>query len=154
MPVVPTSSIWPTRSSTAGSGWTGRSGRADNVIVDGRVYVPFAPFPAIVFMPLVALFGPVRLDQWEQIIDSAIAAVDVGLCWWLMGRLGVRSLVDRLWLVILFGFSTQICGSPRAAACGTPGHLIAAAASRSPRSSRAFGRRRPWLLGLLVGAAS
>ncbi|HSS36670.1 MAG TPA: hypothetical protein VLR93_10365, partial [Patescibacteria group bacterium] len=68
----------------------------DNVVVDGRVYVPFAPFPAIAFAPIVAVFGPARLDQWEQIVDSAIAAADVGLCWWLMARLGVRSLLDRL----------------------------------------------------------
>ena len=32
----------------------------------------------------------------------------VGLCWMLLGRIGVRRLVDRLWLAILFGFSTQI----------------------------------------------
>ena len=30
----------------------------DVIVIDGRNYVPFAPFPAIVLMPLVALIGP------------------------------------------------------------------------------------------------
>ena len=41
-------------------------GPADVIPVDGRFYVPFAPFPAIVFMPLVLLTGPVRADQIES----------------------------------------------------------------------------------------
>ena len=61
----------------------------DNVVVDGRVYVPFAPFPAIVFTPIVAVLGPAARPVGTG--GSAIAAVDVGLCWWLMARLGVRS---------------------------------------------------------------
>lgn len=133
--------------------WLDRAlGPWDNVIVDGRVFVPFAPFPAIVFMPLAALFGPVRLDQWEQIIDSAIAAVDVGLCWWLMGRLGVRSLLDRLWLVVLFGFSTQILWVTTRGGVWHTGHLIAALLTLAALIETA-GRRRPWLLGLLIGAS-
>jgi hypothetical protein len=127
-------------------------GPADNVIIDGRVYVPFAPFPAVVFVPLAALFGPVRLDQWEQVIDSAIAAFDVGLCWWLMGRVGVRSLADRLWLVALLGFSTQIWWVNTRGGVWHTGHLIAILLTLAALIET-FGRRRPWLLGLLVGAA-
>ena len=123
----------------------------DNVVVDGRVYVPFAPFPAIVFTPIVAVLGPARLDQWEQIVDSAIAAADVGLCWWLMARLGVRSLRDRLWLVILFGFSTQILWVTTRGGVWHTGHLIATFVTLAALIET-FGRRRAWLLGLLVGA--
>ena len=101
---------------------------------------------------LSALFGPVRLDQWEQIIDSAIAAVDVGLCWWLMGRVGVRSLVDRFWLVALLGFSTQIWWVNTRGGVWHTGHLIAILLTLAALIE-VFGRRRPWLLGLLVGAA-
>jgi hypothetical protein len=39
---------------------------------------------------------------------SALAASTVGLAWWFTGRAGVRSLIDRLFLVLLLGFSTQI----------------------------------------------
>ena len=44
----------------------------------GEVFVPFAPFPAIVFMPLVALIGPVNADLWEPIINAAGASTRVG----------------------------------------------------------------------------
>ena len=79
----------------------------------GEVFVPFAPFPAIAFMPLVAVIGPANADLWEPIINAAIAAADVGMAMWLAGRAGVRSLGDRVWLAVLLGFSTQICFSTR-----------------------------------------
>ena len=124
----------------------------DNVIIGDRVYVPFAPFPAIAFTPLVALIGPVTADRWEQVIDSAIAAIDVGLCWWLMGRLGVRTVVERIWLVFLLGFSTQILWVTTRGGVWHTGHLIAILLTLAGLVET-FGRRRPWLLGLLVGAA-
>ena len=123
----------------------------DNVIVGDRVYVPFAPFPALAVLPLVALFGPARLDQWEQVVDSAFAAIDVGLCWWLMGRVGVRVVVERIWLVFLFGFSTQILWVTTRGGVWHTGHLIAAMVTLGALIET-FGRRRGWLLGLLVGA--
>ena len=52
--------------------------------------------------------GRLTADQWEPGINAVLAATGVGFAWWLLGRLGVRSLVDRFWLVLLFGFSTQI----------------------------------------------
>ena len=132
--------------------WLDRAlGPWDVVVVNGRVYVPFGPFPAIAVMPLVALFGPVRLDQWEQVVDSAFAAIDVGLCWWLMGRVGVRSVVERIWLVFLFGFSTQILWVTTRGGVWHTGHLIAAMVTLAALIET-FGRRRPLLLGLLVGA--
>jgi hypothetical protein len=124
----------------------------DNVIIGNRVYVPFGPFPAMAFTPLVALIGPIAADRWEQIIDSAVAAIDVGLCWWLMGRLGVRSVVERIWLVLLLGFSTQILWVTTRGGVWHTGHLIATLLTLAGLIET-FGRRRPWLLGLLVGAA-
>ncbi len=146
-----TSSTLPTRSCTAASGSTTRSGRGTTSSSDDRVYVPFAPFPALAVLPLVALFGPARLDQWEQVVDSAIAAIDVGLCWWLMGRVGVRIVVDRFWLVFSFGFSTQILWVTTRGGVWHTGHLIAAMVTLGALIET-FGRRRGWLLGLLVGA--
>ena len=47
----------------------------DVIYVDGHVYVPFAPFPAIVLMPLVAIVGAVTADQWESGINAVLAAI-------------------------------------------------------------------------------
>jgi hypothetical protein len=59
-------------------------------------------------MPLVAVIGALTADQIESGINAVLAASGVGLCWMLLARIGVRRLVDRLALTILFGFSTQI----------------------------------------------
>jgi hypothetical protein len=123
----------------------------DNVVIAGRVYVPFAPFPAIALTPIVAIIGPVRGDAWEQVIDSALAAIDLGLCWWLMARLGVRSIMDRIWLVALVGFSTPIWWVTTRGGVWHTGHLIAVMLTVAALIE-AWGRRRSWLLGLLVGA--
>ena len=91
------------------------------ILAGDRFYVPFAPFPAIAFLPLVAILGPVTADQVELGINAALAAASVGMCWWLLARVGVRSLADQLWLVVLFGFSTQILWvTTPAAASGIP----------------------------------
>ena len=96
-------------------------GPADNVIIDGRVYVPFAPFPAVAFVPLAALFGPVRLDQWEQVIDSAIAAVDVGRAGgsWAGSASGRSSIASGSWPCS--ASAPRSGGSTPVEACGTPG---------------------------------
>ena len=45
-------------------------GPQDVIDIGGRIYVPFAPFPAIVFAPLVAFVGPETADAWEPVIDA------------------------------------------------------------------------------------
>jgi hypothetical protein len=127
-------------------------GPADVIIVSGRVYVPFAPFPAIALMPLVAIIGPVVADQWQTGINAALAAASLGLCWWSLARLGVRSLVDRALLVILLGFSTQIWWVTTRGGVWHTGQLIATMLTFGVLIELE-GRRRPWLVGLLAGAA-
>ena len=83
-------------------------GPFDVIIVGAQFYVPFAPFPAIALMPIVALLSPVTADQVESGINAALAAAGVGMAWWMLGRMGVRRLTDRFWLTVLFGFSTQV----------------------------------------------
>jgi hypothetical protein len=124
----------------------------DVIVVDGRIYVPFAPFPAVAFMPLVAVTGPVLADRIEPGVNAALAASAVGLCWWLLGRLRVERLVDRLWLTILFGFSTQILWVTTRGGVWHTGHLVATILTVCCLIEL-WGARRPWLIGLLAGAA-
>ena len=53
----------------------------DNITVNGHAYVPFAPFPAVVLMPLVAIIGPLNADHIESGVNAFLAAFTVGLAW-------------------------------------------------------------------------
>ncbi|HEX2755317.1 MAG TPA: hypothetical protein VHM48_07635 [Candidatus Limnocylindrales bacterium] len=129
-----------------------RLGFQDVIVRDGHIFVPFAPFPAVALMPIVAIFGPVVADQWETGINAALAASTVGLAWWFAGRAGVRSLVDRFFLVVLLGFSTQIWWVTTRGGVWHTGHLIATILTLACLIEL-WGSRRAWLIGLLAGAA-
>ena len=131
---------------------TFQPGPFDVIISEGRFYVPFAPFPAVVFMPIVAVLGAVTTDQIESGINAVLAAAGVGLCWMLLGRIGVRSLIDRLALTILFGFSTQILWITTRGGVWHTGQLIATILTFACLIEL-WGRQRAWLIGLLAGAA-
>ena len=126
-------------------------GPNDVIYLDGHVYVPFGPFPAIALSPLVALVGPVTADQLEPGINAGLAAAVVGLAWWVAGRIGVERLRDRLALVVLLGFSTQIWWVTTRGGVWHTGHLIATILTLL-LIAELFGRRRALLMGLLIGA--
>lgn len=127
-------------------------GPNDVIPIDGRFYVPFAPFPAIALMPLVAMIGPVTADQLESGINALLAGACVGMCWWLLERVGVKRTSDRLWLTALFGFSTQILWVTTRGGVWHTGQLIATIVTFACLVEL-FGRRRAWLIGLCAGAA-
>lgn len=127
-------------------------GPYDVVVIGGRTYVPFAPFPAILFVPLMLIVSPTTAHAWEPLINSTLATVDVGLAWWLVSRIGVRGLVDRLWLVALLGFSTAIWWVTTRGGVWHTGHLIATGLTLAALIE-CFGRRRALLLGFLAGLA-
>ncbi len=129
-----------------------RLGPNDVIPVGNRFYVPFAPFPAAALMPVVALLGPVIADQVESAINAILAAWGVGMCWWLLGRIGVARLTDRFWLTLLFGFSTQILWVTTRGGVWHTGHLIATILTFACLIEL-FGRQRALLVGLLAGAA-
>ncbi len=127
-------------------------GPADVISIDGRVYIPFAPFPALALMPLVAAVGPVVAASWEPIVNAGLAAASVGLCWALLGRLGVLAMGPRFWLTVLFGFSTAILWVTTRGGVWHTGQLFATVLTLLALLE-SFGRRRPLVLGLLAGAA-
>ena len=131
---------------------TFQPGLYDVIIVGDRFYVPFAPFPAIALMPVVAILGAVTADQVESGINAALAGAAVGMCWWFLGRLGVERLRDRLWLTVLFGFSTQILWITTRGGVWHTGQLIATILTFACLLEL-WGARRAWLIGLLAGAA-
>jgi hypothetical protein len=127
-------------------------GPFDDVILGNRTYVPFAPFPALLLIPLVAVVGPHTADTWQPIVNAGLAAFDVGLVWVLVARIGVERVWQRIVLAALFGFSTQIWWVTTRGGVWHTGHLVASAVTLLALIEL-FGRRRMLVVGLLGGAA-
>lgn len=68
----------------------------------GRGVLPFPPLPALVLLPFVKLWG---LATDEQRISAILGAFDVGLAYWMLGRLRV-SLSVRVAVTTFFAFGT------------------------------------------------
>ncbi len=64
---------------------------------DGRALLPFPPLPALVLLPFVAVFGLATDQEW---IAIGLAAIGVGLGWWALGGLRLRTTVRAIATVI------------------------------------------------------
>ena len=133
--------------------WLERAfGPQDVALIGDHVYLPFAPFPALALVPLVALVGPDVATAWQPLLNAVLAASGLGICWWMLARIGVRSIPDRLWLTVLWGFSTPILFATTRGGVWHTGHLVASILTFAGLVEL-FGRRRPIVMGLLSGAA-
>ena len=152
MPGAATSSTSRMPSSTDGSGSSPPWGPTTSSTGTATSSCPFAPFPALVLAPLVALIGPVTADQ-VGVRDQRRAG----------GRGGPGRLVD--------GRADRRGSDPGAGGARAPagllhaglvghhpgrrvahGHLVAMILTLL-LIAELFGKARPVLLGLLVGAA-
>lgn len=87
----------------------------------GRALIPFPPLPAVILLPFVAIWG---LATNAQLIGAVIGALDVGLAWWIVGRLAVRPST-RFSAIVFLGLGTALW---YAAAVGTTwflAHVVA-----------------------------
>ncbi|MGH2475159.1 MAG: hypothetical protein ACRDIL_07825, partial [Candidatus Limnocylindrales bacterium] len=86
-----------------------------------RGLVPFPPLPALLLVPFVAVFGLLTDDQ---LIFTFLAAIDVGLCWWVLGRLPVRPSI-RFATTILFAFGTAFWYAAQVTTTWFQAHIVA-----------------------------
>lgn len=86
-----------------------------------RGLLPFPPLPALILLPFVALWG---LATDDQTIFTALAALDVALCWWMLGRLRL-SAPARLGTTIFFAFGTVFWYSAQLATTWYQAHIVA-----------------------------
>ena len=93
-------------------------GRVDGV---DRGLIPFPPLPALLLVPFVALFG---LATDDQLIFLGIAAIDVALCWWMIGRLGVSTVV-RAGTTVFFAFGTAFWYAAQNTTTWYQAHIVA-----------------------------
>ncbi|HYY55238.1 MAG TPA: hypothetical protein VFA01_07630 [Candidatus Dormibacteraeota bacterium] len=123
----------------------------DRIDVAGRTYLPFGPFPAVVLAPVVALLGP-SAAAFEPVLNAALAAATVGLCWKLSARFDGGDLRDRLWIVTLYAFSTPVWWIAAKGGVWHTAQLFALALTFLALLE-STGRRRALVVGLLAGAA-
>ena len=86
-----------------------------------RGLLPFPPLPALILLPFVALWG---LATDDQTIFTALAALDVALCWWMLGRLRVSAPV-RLGTTVFFAFGTVFWYTAQLATTWYQAHIVA-----------------------------
>lgn len=117
--------------------------------VNGRTYVFFGPIPAVLLMPLVAI-AHTNLNLAR--VCNVMGAIDVALVWLLLDRLRCsRPVVAALTIVFAFGsvtFWEATYGNTWlwAQLCAVFFLLTAAL--------EVLGRRRAWMVGLLLGCAA
>lgn len=91
--------------------------------IDGieRGLIPFPPLPAVLLVPFVAAFG---FATDEQLLFTILAAIDVALCWWMIGRLPVSTAV-RLGTTVFFAFGTSFWYTSQNTTTWYQSHIVA-----------------------------
>jgi hypothetical protein len=86
-----------------------------------RGLIPFPPLPAVILVPFVAAWGRAADGQ---LIFAIIGAIDVGIAWWVLGRLPIRPWV-RLAGTIFFGFGTVLWYAAQIGTTWYQAHVVA-----------------------------
>jgi hypothetical protein len=86
-----------------------------------RALLPFPPVPALVLLPFVAAWG---LGTNDQVVFTILAAIDVAICWWMVGRLPVGPVV-RLGTTIFFAFGTVFWYAAQLSTTWYQAHVVA-----------------------------
>lgn len=118
-----------------------------------KYYVSFPPFPAVLFLPLVAAFGLAVNDVLFTVLLAALAPM---LLFFVLRHLAARGDSTRteeedLWLVALFGFGTVYFYTSVIGSVWYTAHVVATVLT-GLFVLASFEARRPLLAGLCVGA--
>jgi hypothetical protein len=89
--------------------------------VPGRGEIPFPPLPAVVLLPFVAIWG---LATNAQLLGAFVAALDIGVAFWVLGRLPLDRRA-RVAATVFFGLGTVFWYSAAVATTWFFAHLVA-----------------------------
>jgi hypothetical protein len=122
----------------------------DWVLQDGRWYVSFPPFPAVLMMPFVAIFG---LSFNDVVFTLVFAALNVALLYRLLRRVQDRPEWEHAALALIFGFGTL------AWSCGIRGEVWFTAETVGVTLTLLYlhaslDAKHPLLAGLAIGCAA
>lgn len=122
----------------------------DSAIYNERIFVPFPPFPAVILLPFIALFGiehtyPVLL---ALLLAIATAAVYIRL----LQKLALDSKTI-FWLTLAFFFGTGYWFvTANSSGVWFLAHVVAILAVFLALNE-SLGRQRGWLVGIFIGIA-
>jgi len=129
--------------------WIDYPGRwMDAALYNGKYYTVDAPFPALVMLPFVMIWGT---DANQTAVAIGVAALIVGLAQRLLVVLGVP-LVPRLFLLLFLFAGTDVWWCAELGDVWFIAHLCAMAAVFGA-FLELTGRRRGWVIGALALAA-
>jgi hypothetical protein len=86
-----------------------------------RGLLPFPPLPALILLPFVALWG---LMTDDQAVFTILAAIDVAICWWMLGRLAVRPVI-RIGGTVFLAFGTVFWFTAQVTTTWYQAHVVA-----------------------------
>jgi hypothetical protein len=86
-----------------------------------RALLPFPPLPALLLLPFVAIWGIATDDQR---LFTVLAAVDVAIAWWAVGRLPVGTVV-RAATTVFFAFGTVFWFTAQVSTTWYQAHIVA-----------------------------
>jgi hypothetical protein len=115
----------------------------------GQWYVAYPPLPAVLLVPIVAIFGT---DIHEQVVSSVIGGAAVGLAWLLFGVFALTTRA-RLALTAAFGLGTVLWYVAEVGSVWYFAHVVAVFFVLAALNL-AFRGRAPLLVGLCLGFAA
>jgi hypothetical protein len=121
----------------------------DALLYGGHYYIIEGPFPAVLLLPLVAIFGQ---HANQTLLAAVCAAMTVAASDVLFTRMGIAPRL-RSWLVAFTGFGTVIWWCTAFAAVWMLAHVIGMMFAVLILVE-CYGRRRPALIGMLVACMS
>jgi hypothetical protein len=107
-------------------------------IPTGRAILPFPPLPAVLLLPFVAIWG---ISTDAQLVAAVVGALDVGLAFWMLGRLGVRSSI-QVGVTLFFALGTAFWYASEKGSTWFFAHLVAVPLTMAAIAI-ALGRDRP-----------
>jgi hypothetical protein len=86
-----------------------------------RGLLPFPPLPAVVLLPFVAAWG---LATDDQAIFTILAAIDIAIAWWVLGRLAIRPAI-RVAGTLFLAFGTVFWYTAQVTTTWYQAHIVA-----------------------------
>jgi len=119
----------------------------DLTFFDGRWYVSFPPFPALLMLPLVAVRGLAISDIAFTVV---LGALNTSLFYVVLTRFGPWDVGFRAWLTVLLGLGTPMWYCAALGSVWYTAH-VAAITCLCLYMLEVAGRNRPFLAGLWLG---